>query len=311
MAIISPVTPLLPLLLGGLAIAAGLGLLRTLGPRLRVGRLLGAAPEVSIAEAVELAVSGRRRWVLVRGRIDSEEEFEDPDHRPLVLRRRRLEARAGSGWRTASNDLEVVGFVVREGLDELAVDGRALDAGLVVLPRVSQGTAGELRAAWPKLVEPGRDPATPVRIVVEQVSSVEHAIVGGVPRLDDDGRPTIGPGLGRPLVLTTLEKDEAMRVIAGGRSMRVRLAALAMSLGLLLIMAAIAWFAAASLVEAASPSPSPGTGSDTRSPGQGPGLVGDPGLALGAVAGIAILATLLTLAYVRLTRQPYRRPPRG
>ena len=48
-------------------------------------------------------------------------------------------------------------------------------------------------------------------------------------------------------------------------------------------------------------SPSPGAGGDPRSPGQGPGLVGDPLFALLAVVAIGIGSVVATLVYVRLT----------
>ena len=51
---------------------------------------------------------------------------------------------------------------------------------------------------------------------------------------------------------------------------------------------------------AASPSPAAG-GGDPRSPGQGPGLVGDPLFALLAVIAIGIGSVVATLVYVRLT----------
>jgi multisubunit Na+/H+ antiporter MnhB subunit len=54
------------------------------------------------------------------------------------------------------------------------------------------------------------------------------------------------------------------------------------------------------IVAAASPLPSGDTG-DTRSSGQGPGLVGAPGAAILAVVAIGLAAVLLTLVYVRLT----------
>ena len=57
----------------------------------------------------------------------------------------------------------------------------------------------------------------------------------------------------------------------------------------------------ASLALAAEPAASPGTGGDPRSPGQGPGLVGDPLFAIGAVLLVATTTIVLTLAYVRLT----------
>jgi hypothetical protein len=58
---------------------------------------------------------------------------------------------------------------------------------------------------------------------------------------------------------------------------------------------------AATSVIAAEPAASPGTGGDPRSPGQGPGLVGDPLFAIGAVLLVALTSVVLTLAYVRLT----------
>jgi hypothetical protein len=67
------------------------------------------------------------------------------------------------------------------------------------------------------------------------VSSIEHAIVVGVPRLDADGQPAISAGLGRPLVLSTLETDEAMRVLADGDRRRPVAAALCILGGLGLV----------------------------------------------------------------------------
>lgn len=54
-------------------------------------------------------------------------------------------------------------------------------------------------------------------------------------------------------------------------------------------------------VQAASPTPSTGLGGDPRSSGQGPGLVGDPVVALAVVLAIGLGALVLTLVYLRLT----------
>ena len=75
--------------------------------------------------------------------------------------------------------------------------------------------------------------------------------------------------------------------------MRRTLATAIATLGLLVT-------AAASVI-AAEPAASPGTGGDPRSPGQGPGLVGDPLFAIGAVVLVALTSVVVTLAYVRLT----------
>jgi len=105
----------------------------------------------------------------------------------------------------------------------------------VVVPRESVGTAADVADRVPA----GTPPAAPVRLRVDQVSSVEHAIVLGVPGLDPTGEPLLSAGLGRPLVLTTLDAGEAMRVLADGRPQRILLATLCLAGGLLLVTVAL------------------------------------------------------------------------
>jgi hypothetical protein len=64
--------------------------------------------------------------------------------------------------------------------------------------------------------------------------------------------------------------------------------------------AALAWFAFALSALAASPTPGAEVG-DPRSSGQGPGLVGDPGIAILVVVAIGVGSVIATLVYVRLT----------
>jgi hypothetical protein len=68
------VTPLIPIAVGLVALAIGIAILRSFGPRFRVGRILAVAPIVSIAEARGLA-DGPPRFVAIQGRIDAEGEF--------------------------------------------------------------------------------------------------------------------------------------------------------------------------------------------------------------------------------------------
>jgi hypothetical protein len=226
------VSPLIPLIAGLAALAAGALVLRTYGPNYRVGRLLASTPSVSVAEARHLATQGRPRYVRVSGRIDAEDEFEDDAHRPLVFRRTRLQLRRETRWVSFEDRRERVRFEVRDGLDAIVVDDAALDTGLVVIPRESVGTAADLTDRVP----PGTPPDAPVRLRVDQVSSIEHAIVLGVPGLDGDGGLQLSAGLGRPLVLTTLEPDEAMRVLAQGHAHRPLIAAACLAAGLGLVV---------------------------------------------------------------------------
>ena len=285
-------------------LAAGLAILLSFGRRYRVGRLLATAPLVTIAEAVRLAGEATPRYVRIEGRIDSEQEFEDADHRPLVLRRTRIEARTAFGglWKAVEDGIEAVPFQLNEGLDSIAIDESILRDGLVVVPRQSVGVAGDLDDRLPADVP--RD--TPTRVTIEQVSSIEHAIVLGLPVTDGAGQPQMTAGLGRPLVLTTLEIPEAMRILTSGALLRSRLAASFLVAGVTLLLVAGVWWVVGSVasppnVAGASAIPSIIPGGDPRSSGQGPGLVGNPGLALLIVLGIGLAAVVGTLIYVRLT----------
>jgi hypothetical protein len=234
--IIAAVSPLFLLVTGVVLLAIGFAIRRSLGPRYRVGSLLAASQAVSIAEAKALA-AGPPRYVQVAGRVDSEAEFEDDAHRPLVFRRTRLQLRDGSRWTNLDDRRERVDFEVREGLDSIAIDDGALDVGLVVVVRESEGTAADIADRLPE----GTDPATPVRLRIEQVSSVEHAIVAGVPSLDPAGKPRISAGLGRPLILATMDRPDAMRILAEGHRLAPVLAAVGLIGGAVLVVMFIVW----------------------------------------------------------------------
>jgi len=118
-----------------------------------------------------------------------------------------------------------VPFQVNEGLASIMIDGAALGVGLVVLPREAVGAAAEA----PGMLPEGLDPATRVRLRVEQVSAVEHATIVGTPALDASGKAVLTAGRGRPLILSTLEPAEAMQLLAGGRNRALAVAILLVS----------------------------------------------------------------------------------
>lgn len=229
--------PLLLLLVGAALVAAGWLLLRRLGPAARIGRIMAATPAVPVAQARALAEAGRSRYVAVGGRIDAEEEFEDEHHRPLVFRRTRLEALRGAGWSVIEERREATAFELVDGLDRMPLDIDRLDAGLVVIVRGAEGKAADV----PDRVPPDTAASTPIRLRVEQVSSLDHAVAMGVPVLDPERGPLLAPGLGRPLILTTLERDEAMRVLAVDHRSTTRLAAVALGAGFLAMAIGIGW----------------------------------------------------------------------
>jgi len=84
------------------------------------------------------------------------------------------------------------------------------------------------------------------------------------------------------------------RAHAGGRARVVASGAAGVVLALVAAMTALA----------ATPTPTAELGGDPRSSGQGPGLVGDPLLAIVVVFGIGLVALAATLLYVRMTGGP-------
>jgi hypothetical protein len=231
------VTSLLLLAAGLVVFAAGWLLVQRLGNRARVGRILATTPVVPVDEAVRLASTAAPRYIGVGGRLDSDQEFLDEHERPLVFRRSRLELRQGSRWVPVTDNREVAPFGVAGGLASIAVDGEALDEGLIVVLRESEGTAGEI----PDRVPDGTPPATPARLRMELLSTVDHALALGVPRLGADGGPVLRAGLGRPLILTTLEPAEAMRLLAAEHRTSARAGAILMAGGLLASALGLAW----------------------------------------------------------------------
>ena len=235
-----PVIPLVFAACGVAALLSAVLLLRRV-PGYRVARVLSSAPDVSIDDAIRAATEGRRRYVRVRGRIASEEEFPDEQNRPLVFRRRRLEVEKRAGeWRTVDDERIGVPFALQERASSIGIDVDALTDGLVVLPREASGFAREV----PDIVPPGTPPDAAVRHRVDQVSAVEHATAAGVPIARLEGGAVLTEGLGRPLILTTLEVPEAMRVLsAGRRRTAVAVVVLLATAGALLALAVASWVA--------------------------------------------------------------------
>jgi hypothetical protein len=232
------VIPLFLVLAGVVALGAGWWLLRAMGPRARVGRILAATPLVEVGRAVELATAGEPRYVGVGGRLDAEDPWDDESGRPLVFRRSTLERRDGDAWVPIETDRRLVPFEVSGALERIGVDGEALDDGLIVVTRESTGTAAEI----PDRVPAGTPPETPIRLRVDLLSAIDHAVVLGVPTMTNAG-PVLRAGMGRPLILTTLEPAEAMRVLAEGRQNTTRLISALLGGGGVVIVIGLAWLA--------------------------------------------------------------------
>ena len=175
------VAPLILAAAGGLALGIAVAILRGFGPRYRVGRLLAVVPKVSVAEALQLAGRGRASLRPDRGPDRQRRRVRGPGPPPPRLSPDldALAPVAGPGAWTPLEEptVESVPFTVGEGLDDIAVDGPSLGAGLVVV------AAGE-RRAWSATWASER-PTTSrgnaeLRLRIEYLSSIDHATVLGV-----------------------------------------------------------------------------------------------------------------------------------
>ena len=100
-----------------------------------------------------------------------------------------------------------------------------------------------------------------------------------------------------------------MQLLAGGRRGRPIVAMALLAAGIGLVVSGLLWAAAGTvgsviaptIAFAASPEASPVTGGDTRSAGEGPGLVGTPLVAIGIVVLIGVTSAVASYAYVRMT----------
>lgn len=301
--------------MSALLLALGVGLItlsvwasRRGGTRARSARLMAGLAPVSPEEAL---LVGEDRYLAVQGSIDAAEAFDDENHRPLVYRRERVLVREGDTWRELERAVRSVQFFVTSSSASIEIDAELLGDGLVVIERQWEGSVAELVASGRTFKDASTTtlitelaasaPALTARVVLEQISTLDRGTVVGLLR---NGTLTAG-GTGQPLVLTTLDRRDALRILGSEArgSLAVSLLTLAaLVAGVLTTGVALVGLVgeiAASVNATASPSPgqtvSPESG-DARNGGvaTGPGgllaLVGALLLPLLIGAGIALVA---------------------
>ena len=301
--------------MSALLLALGIGLItlsvwasRRGGTRARSARLMAGLAPVTPEEAL---LVGEDRYLTVQGSIDAAEAFDDENHRPLVYRRERVLVREGDTWRELERAVRSVQFFVASSSASIEVDAELLGDGLVVIERQWEGSVAELVASGRSFNDAATStlvtdlatsaPALTARVVLEQISTLDRGTVVGLLR---NGKLTAG-GAGQPLVLTTLDRRDALRILGSEArgSLAVSLLTLAaLVAGVLTVGAALLGLVGditANMSATASPSPSqtvsPESG-DARNGGvaTGPGgllgLVGSLLLPLLIGAGIELIA---------------------
>ena len=260
--------------------------------------MAGVAP-VTPREAL---LVGDGHYLAVSGNIDAAEAFEDESRRPLVYRRERVLIADGATWREIERVVRSVPFVISDGEHALAIDAAQLGDGLVVIERQWDGSVAELAAAHRDYQNPESAalvaqlattaPTAGARVILEQISTLDRGTAAGLLR---GGALTAG-GAGQPLVLTTLDRREALRILGSGQ--RASLAAGLLTLllliaGLLLFViggAALLSEATSGAGEALSPSPAPDptAASDESGDARNGGVATAPGGLAGLLSALAL-----------------------
>lgn len=211
--------------MSALLLALGVGLIalsvwasRRGGTRARSARLMAGLAPVTPEEAL---LVGEDRYLAVQGSIDAAEAFEDENHRPLVYRRERVLVREGDIWRELERAVRSVQFFVTSSSASIEIDAEKLGDGLVVIERQWEGSIAELAASGRSFKEAATStlvtelaasaPSLTARVILEQISTLDRGTVVGLLR---NGTMTAG-GTGQPLVLTTLDRRDALRILGG------------------------------------------------------------------------------------------------
>jgi len=300
--------------MSALLLALGAGLItlsvwasRRGGTRARSARLMAGLAPVSPEEAL---LVGEGRYLAVQGSIDAAEAFDDENHRPLVYRRERVLVREDDTWRELERAVRSVQFYITSPSASIEIDADSLGDGLVVIERQWEGSVVELVTLGRTFSDDATSalvtalatsaPTLTARVVLEQISTLDRGTVVG---LLHNGRLTAA-GAGQPLVLTTLDRRDALRILGSEArgSLAISLLTLAALLaGVLTVGIAIVGLLGeiSASVNTTSPSPSQTVspaGADARNGGvaTGPGgllgLVGALLLPLLIGAGIALVA---------------------
>jgi hypothetical protein len=229
-----------------LLLAGGLLLMRRSGARPTMGRRLAGARQVRVGELLDLAPGDPlpQRPVRVVGRIRCAEPIITVQDDRLVALHRDVEVATPRGsWRSIERLRETRSFELWDHDGSLEVDPAQAAEPLVVLPHVWSGSVTELdesyAAALARLAAE-QGPPIQARASTRMVSIVDRLLLLAAITRGPDGRIALAPPPGG-YVVSTLDLDDAMRLLGGPhrRLMLAATAAVALSVALLGVAAVL------------------------------------------------------------------------
>ena len=205
---------------GVVALAIGAGFVRASGARLRVAQRLAAAKPAKVADVLRLTESSRHA-LRVTGRVRCGAPIVTANDERLVALHRTVEVELpGRGWRAIERVRESRRFQFWDHAGEITLDSARFAEPIVAIPAVWRGPPTELpddyQGAVARLEAAHRTRVRRARAETRVVSITDRIVVVGAPVVVPGAAPALEPPAGG-FIVSTLEFDAAMRLLAGRR----------------------------------------------------------------------------------------------
>ncbi|MDQ2933488.1 MAG: hypothetical protein M3R49_00650 [Chloroflexota bacterium] len=239
-----PVGPLpapVLVLAGLLLIGMGVGLVRTSGAHMGIGRRLGGAREVRVGDLVDAAELPTRP-VRVAGRVRCADPLRTAEEERLVAFHRDVEVKLPrDGWRSIERLRETRSFELWDHAGWLSIDPAQAREPLIVIPHVWSGSPEGLqephRSAIERLSARGDRPRE-ARSTSRQLSVTDRLLVLARAHRAEDGQVVLRPPAGG-YVISALALDDAMRLLGGSHRPILGMGVLGIALGASLLAAGL------------------------------------------------------------------------
>ncbi len=234
------VLSLLAALLGLVLLIGGLLTLKGSGARISMARRLGGAREMKVGTLLD-ATELPARPVRLAGRVRCADPLVSDNDERLVAWHRDVEVRTRKGWRSIEHRRETRSFQLWDHDGALTVDPAQAAEPLIAIPHTWNGSPADLDETYQPAIarlETQAGPITAARAETRMIGVIDRLLV--LARVERDGagvRMQPPPG---GYVISTMELDEAMRLLGGPRRRWVPIAVLAMLCGALLTVIGLA-----------------------------------------------------------------------
>jgi hypothetical protein len=236
---------------GVVLLGAGLLSIRRSGARPGMGRRLAGARQVRVGELLDIGPGDPipDRPVRVIGRIRCAEPIITSQDDRLVAFHRDVEVATRGGWRSIERLRETRSFELWDHDGSLQIDPADAAEPLIVLPHVWSGSVEALDETYAAglarlAAEQGR--LSEARATTRMVSVVDRLLLLAQVARGADGEVALVPPPGGYL-LSSLELDDAMRLLGGRRPRWLLAGAAAIGLAIVLLGAAAVAFGASLL----------------------------------------------------------------